>query len=150
MATIPPVEQSQLIEHIAYIIGAIPSLSGTPVKVEFARGETGLVIKANGGTYKQKRYINGTAGDYVGEFAFMLLNVVEHTDGMDSVLAATKPLSDVADYFDTLNAANMSLGGRKGVKMEMTSRPQDMAGVQEDGTATFFAVYTLTYRKKGE
>lgn len=150
MATIPPVEQSQLVEHIAYAIEQIPSLAGTPVKIEFARGETGLVIKGNGGLYKRKRYINGPSGDFVGEFNFMLLNVIEHSDGMDSILAATKPLQDVAEYFDTLNAAALELGGRQGVKIEMTSRPQDMAGVQDDGTVTFFAVYTLTYRKKGD
>jgi hypothetical protein len=149
MATIPPTEQGQLLEHIAYAIEQIPALAGATVKIEFARGETGLVIKANGGVYKQKRYINGPSGDFVGTFNFALLNVVEHTDGMDSVLAGTKPLHDVAEYFDTLDASTLALGGRKGVKIEMTSRPQDMAGVQEDGTVTFFAVYTLTYRKKG-
>jgi hypothetical protein len=149
MPEIPQAEQRQIIDHLADAIKAITALSGVPVAIEYARGEAGLVIKANGGPYKQKTYVNGPAGDFVGEFSFMVLNTVEQSDGVDSVLDGTAPLLTIADYFDTLNIATLDIGERKPVKIEMTSRPQDMAGVQENGTITFFAVYTLTYRKKG-
>ena len=149
MPDIPPVEQAQLIEHLADAIEAIPGLAGALVAVEYAKGQAGLVIKANGGPYKQKRYINGVAGDFVGEFSFMVLNTVEHTDGLDSALSGTEPLLTIADYFDNLAMSSLDIGERTPVKIEMTSAPQDMAGVQENGTVVFFAVYSLTYRKKG-
>ena len=149
MPDIPPAEQRQIIDHLADAIEAIPALAGAKVALEVARGEKGLVIKANGGPYKQKRYINGQTGDFVGEFSFMLLNTVEHSDGRDSVLEGTAPLLTIADYFDNLAISSLDIGDRTPVKIEMTSEPQDMAGAQEDGTVIFFAVYSLTYRKKG-
>ena len=149
MPDIPPVEQRQLIDYLAAAIEAIPALAGSQVAVEDAKGAQGLVIKANGGPYKQKRYINGQTGDFVGEFSFMLLNTVEHTDGRESLLAASAPLVAISDYFDTLAISGLDIGERLPVKIEMTTAPQDMAGIQENGTITFFAVYTLTYRKKG-
>jgi hypothetical protein len=151
MAEIPAVEQDQLIEYLADIVSA--ALSSAACAVEFNRGEAGLVIKSNGGPYKQKQYINGTVGDFTGEFSFMVMNTVLSTDGKASVLLGTKPLEDLADYFGELTKAELlalEIGDeREPVKIEMTSRPQDQAGVQENGSITFFAVYTLTYRKKG-
>lgn len=149
MPEIPQAEQRQIIDHLAEAIEGITALSGATVAIEFARGEAGLVIKANGGPYKQKTYVNGPAGDFVGELSFMVLNTVQQSDGVDSVLGATEPLLTIADFFDTLDISTLDIGERAAVKIEMTSRPQDMAGVQENGTITFFAVYTLTYRKKG-
>lgn len=151
MPDIPPVEQIQLIKYVADYIRTITALSGKTIEVEFAkqRGNS-LVIKANAGQYKQKTYVNSQPGQFKGEFSFMVLSTVAATDGEDSVLLATKPLQDIADDFDNMDISALTLGdNRTAVKLEMTTQPQDMAGIQENGDITFFAVYTLTYRRKG-
>jgi hypothetical protein len=151
MPDIPPVEQIQLIKYVSDYIRTITALSGKTIDVEFARqrGDS-LVVKANSGEYKQKKYINSQPGQFLGVFSFMVLSTVAASDGEDSVLLATKPLQDIADDFDGLDISTLSLGDkRNAVKLEMTTQPQDMAGIQENGDITFFAVYTLTYRRKG-
>jgi len=154
MPEIPEVEQVQLIKYVADYIRGIAAIT-QDVAVEFQRGgrAEGLVVKANAGQYKQKVYVNGTTGEFKGEFSFMVLSTVKASDGEDATLAATKPLQDIADHFDGLTKAEieaLDIGdNREASKLEMTAQPQDMAGIQENGDITFFAVYTLTYRRIG-
>lgn len=78
----------------------------------------------------------------------MVLSTVKASDGEESVLKATEPLYAIADAFDMLDASSLNLGeNRKPVKIEMTTAPQDMAGVQENGDIIFFAAYTLQYTR---
>ncbi|CAK0743320.1 hypothetical protein CCP3SC1AL1_110046 [Gammaproteobacteria bacterium] len=145
-----PVEEPQLIKYVADLIAAITDLNRT-VEIELATGATNaLIVKSNGTTYKQKVYVNGTLGAFTSEFSFMVLSPVIATDGEASALEGTKPLFTIANYFDSLNVSALDIGEKRiPIKIEMTGQPQDMTGVRTDGDITFFAVYTLTYRKTG-
>lgn len=147
MADIPQVEQLQLIKHVATIVSGI--VNSIPVCIEFARGrDNALIVKSNAGQYKQKVYVNGAKGEFKGDYSFMVLSTVKASDGEESVLKATEPLYAIADAFDMLDASSLNLGeNRKPVKIEMTTAPQDMAGVQENGDIIFFAAYTLQYTR---
>ena len=155
MTETPPAEMAQLVKYVTEYIRDITALSGQAVAIEFqTTGRTaGLVVKANAGQYKQKVYVNGSTGEFVGQFSFMVLSTVAASDGEVATLNATKPLQDIADDFDGLTKTEieaLEIGdSREASKIEMTTQPQDMAGIQENGDITFFAVYTLTYRRKG-
>ena len=57
-----------------------------------------------------------------------------------------KPLNDLSAWFRANGTAGLDIGDRRTPEDLMTLKgPSDLAGKDEDGSTTFFSVFSLTY-----
>lgn len=107
--------------------------------VEDAEG-LGYCIKADGGLITEE--------DICGNFTAELPFIIYYTTSIvpDGAGAVYKPLNDLSAWFKANGPAGLEIGERRSVRRLLTlAAPKDLAGKDELGNATFFAVYQITY-----
>ena len=143
--SVTPQENTQVIESLYKYLQALNI--GVPISIEYLTDKTpAMAVKQVSTAYKTKVNI---IGGYDAELPFAIYHRAKVND-INSILAITKPLNIMADIFDmeTENHfTNLSLPGYVPVKIEMVSTPADYTG-KDNNTATFMAMYKLTYKKK--
>lgn len=145
--SVTPQENTQVIESLYMYLQALNI--GVPISIEYLTDKTpSMAVKQVSTAYKTKMNI---IGGYDAELPFAIYHRAKVNDP-NSILAITKPLNIMAEIFDmeTENHfPNLSLPGYVPVKIEMVSTPADDTG-KENNTATFMAMYKLTYMKKSK
>ena len=110
------------------------------LELEAIDGEFGFCIKGDGGAVFEE----DITGDFYAEVPFMIFyktNAVPDSSG-----EIFKPLNDLSAWFRANGTAGLDIGDRRTPEDIMTLKgPSDLAGKDEDGSTTFFSVFSLTY-----
>lgn len=140
-------DNAQVIESLFKYLQALNI--GVPMNIEYLNDKTPcMAVKQVSTAYKTRSNI---LGGYEAELPFAIYHRAKVND-TNSILGITKPLNIMAEIFDmeTGNGfPNLSLNGYTPIKLEMISTPADDTG-KENNTATFMAIYKLTYKKKSK
>lgn len=140
-------DNAQVIESLFKYLQALNI--GVPMNIEYLNDKTPcMAVKQVSTAYKTRSNI---LGGYEAELPFAIYHRAKVND-TNSILGITKPLNIMAEILDmeTGNGfPNLSLNGYTPIKLEMISTPADDTG-KENNTATFMAIYKLTYKKKSK
>ncbi len=144
-ANVTSQENAQVIESLFKYLQSLNI--GVEICIEYLSDKTPcMAVKQVSTAYKTKTNI---IGGYDAELPFAIYYRAKAVDTR-SLLNITRPLNILADIFEleTYNGfPNLHLQGYIPKRLEMVSTPADDSG-KENNTATFMAMYKLTYKKK--
>lgn len=140
-------ESKQLIEYLYKYLEELKL--ELPIYLEYLPGAIkALAMKQIPGSCKTR---SNVIGGYEAELPFAIYSDAKIKDTR-SIFDITKPLNDLGEIFKEETKNNfptLKIGEYIPLKIEMVSTPSDASG-KEDGSATFMALYKLTYKKKSK
>ena len=132
-------DQTQIIVALQEWINGLAVLDDR-LYLEFQNNGFGYCVKSNGGAITDE----DICGNFSAEVQFSIYFTTNAIP--DSAGETFKPLNDLSAWFRANGAAGLEIGDRR-TPDEITTlkAPSDLAGLDEQGNATFFAIYRLTY-----